>query len=504
MIRQAIVVTLCAATCVLQPASANPNPPNIVLIYADDVGYGDVSCNGATAVKTPNIDRLASEGLRFTDAHCSAATCTPSRYAMLTGSYAFRRKNSSVRSGAAKMIIDPGAETLPARLRTAGFATGVVGKWHLGLGAGNIDWNGLISPGPGDVGFDYHFLIPATGDRVPCVYVEQGRVVDHDPTDPIEISYGKRIGDQPTGKQRPDLLKQMWSHGHNATIVNGISRIGYMTGGEKARWVDEDMADVITEKAKTFLETHRDGPFFLYFSTHDIHVPRVPHSRFVGATDMGPRGDAIAQLDWCVGEVLDTLDSLGISDNTLVLFSSDNGPVLDDGYHDQAVERLGEHQPSGDSRAGKYSKFEGGTRVPLIVRWPGEIRPGSTSDALVGQVDFPASLSALAGAKAQVDAFIDSREQSEALLGRDPVGRSHLVHEANGLALRQGKWKYISPGNTRDELGPWKSATIDEPGALFDLAADPHEQSNLAAAHPDRVESMRRLLNQIKLQDDAR
>lgn len=437
MIRQAIVVTLYAATFALQPASADPVVPNIVLIYADDVGYGDVSSYGATGVKTPNIDRLASEGLRFTDAHCSAATCTPSRYAMLTGSYAFRRKNSSVRSGAAKMIIDPGAETLPARLRTAGFATGVVGKWHLGLGAGNIDWNGLISPGPGEVGFDYHFLIPATGDRVPCVYVEQGRVVDHDRGDPIEVSYGKRIGNLPTGKQRPDLLKQNWSHGHNATIVNGISRIGYMTGGEKARWIDEDMADVLTTKATAFIESHRKRPFFLYFATHDIHVPRVPHSRFVGATDMGPRGDAIAQLDWCVGEILDTLDRLGIADNTLVLFSSDNGPVLDDGYQDQAVERLGQHQPSGEFRAGKYSKFEGGTRVPLLVRWPGKILAGSTSDALVGQIDFPATLCTLVGAVVPAGAFLDSRDQGDALIGKDPIGRPHLVHEAKGLALRR-------------------------------------------------------------------
>jgi hypothetical protein len=265
-------------------------PRNIVLIYADDIGYGDVGCYGAKAVKTPHTDRLAREGLRFTDGHAPSATCTPSRYALLTGEYAWRQKGTGILPGDARLIIEPGRTTLASQLRKAGYRTTVVGKWHLGLGNGNVDWNGEIKPGPLEVGFDEAFLIPATGDRVPCVYVENHRVVGLNPNDPIRVSFGQRIGNDPIGAERPELLKMKYSHGHDRTIVNGISRIGYMSGGQAARWVDEDMADVITQRAVQFIERHREQPFFLFFSTHDIHVPRVPHPRFVGKSGLGPRG----------------------------------------------------------------------------------------------------------------------------------------------------------------------------------------------------------------------
>jgi hypothetical protein len=288
----------CLGFALPAPAGAGASPrPNIVVIYADDLGYGDVSCYGASGVRTPHIDRLASRGRRFLNAHAPAATCTPSRYALLTGEYAWRRKGTSILPGDAALIIDPGRATLPSMLRAAGYETAAIGKWHLGLGKGSPDWNGEIAPGPLDVGFDYSFLIPATGDRVPCVFVEDGRVVGLDPTDPISVSYGAPVGSEPTGRERPDLLKVRPSHGHDQTIVNGISRIGYMSGGRSARWVDEEIADTITAKAVSFIERRRDRPFFLYFATHDIHVPRVPHPRFAGKSGMGPRGDAILELD---------------------------------------------------------------------------------------------------------------------------------------------------------------------------------------------------------------
>jgi arylsulfatase A-like enzyme len=476
--------------------------PNIVLIYTDDVGFGDVGCYGATGVETPNVDRLAREGLKFRDAHCSAATCTPSRFALLTGSYAFRQKGTGILSGDAALIIEPGTPTLPSLLKEGGYTTGVVGKWHLGLGKGKVDWNKDIRPGPNQIGFDYHFLIPATGDRVPCVYVEQGRVVDLDPADPIHTSYGKRIGIAPTGKERPDLLKLKWSHGHNATIVNGISRIGFMTGGEKARWVDEDMADVLSRKAVSFIEKHRKGPFFLYFATHDVHVPRVPNSRFVGKSKMGRRGDALVQMDWCVGEVLKTLDRLELTDKTLVIFTSDNGPVLDDGYVDQANEKLGAHRPAGPFRAGKYSLFEGGTRVPFLVRWSGKVKAGTETDALFGQVDLAASLAKLVGVRRPAKGLPDSRDELDTLLGQDAVGRPHLIHEAGALALRQGKWKFIPPGRTRDRLGPWKQVRIPAPGLLFDLSADPGETTDLAGKHPAKVKELAQLLEQLRRNPD--
>ena len=210
---------------VRSPAAAAERP-NIVLIYADDIGYGDFSCYGATAVRTPNVDRVAREGLRFTDAHSPAATCTPSA-TRCSGEYAWRQKGTNILPGDAPLIIEPGRVTLASMLHDAGYATGVVGKWHLGLGRGHPDWNADLKPGPLQIGFDYCYIIPATGDRVPCVFVENHRVVGYDSSDPIQISYGKKVGNEPTGAERPDLLTMKPSHGHANTIINGISRIGF-------------------------------------------------------------------------------------------------------------------------------------------------------------------------------------------------------------------------------------------------------------------------------------
>lgn len=498
----AILLTLISIhqACIHESLAAER--PNIVLIYTDDVGFGDVSCNGQSTLKTPHIDSIAQGGIRFTDAHCSAATCTPSRFALLTGQYAFRQKGTGIAPGNANLIIDPESVTLPDLLQSAGYQTGVVGKWHLGLGQENIDWNQTVRPGPAEIGFNYHFLIPATGDRVPCVYVEQGRVVDLDPADPIQVSYGKRIDDTPSGEERPDLLKQKLTHGHNQTIVNGISRIGWMTGGQQARWIDEDMADVLTSKATGFIEQHQHQPFFLYLSTHDIHVPRVPHSRFAGMSGLGPRGDAMLQLDWCVGEVLKKLDELNLTERTLIMFTSDNGPVLDDGYVDQANELLGKHDPNGPLRGGKYSLFEGGTRVPLVARWPGHIEAGKVSNALFGQVDLAASLANLVGVEIAKGVCPDSRNALPVLLGKSDQGRPHLIHEAGQLALRMGNWKYIPKSKVREHLGPWITTTIGEPGALFDLSNNTKEDSDLHDQNPDQLRLMQTILKKIQAGPD--
>lgn len=464
--------------------------PNIVLIYADDLGYGDVSCYGAHRIQTPNIDRIAKEGLRFTDGHAPSATCTPSRFALLTGEYAWRQKGTGIAKGDAAAIIKPGRTTLPSILQKAGYTTGAVGKWHLGLGDGNLDWNGDIKPGPLEIGFNYCFLIPATGDRVPCVFVENHRVVGLDPKDPIKVSYGKPIGDDPTGKAHPELLKMHPSHGHDMTIVNGISRIGYMSGGKSARWVDENNADTLTGKAVKFIENNKDHPFFLYFATHDIHVPRTPNARFAGKSSLGIRGDVILQLDWETGEILKALDRLKLTDNTLVIFSSDNGPVVDDGYKDGAVENLSDHQPAGPLRGGKYSNFEGGTRVPLIVRWPKRVKPG-VSDALVCQVDFAASLAALTGQTLAQDDAPDSLNMLPVLLGESKTGRKELVEHAGALSLREGNWKYIEPSkgpklnkNTNTEMG------TDPNGQLYELGKDLGEMKNVTAEHPEKAKEM--------------
>ena len=485
-------------------SQTSPGLPNIVLLYADDVGFGDLGCYGATGVKTPNLDRLAKSGLRFTDAHSSSATCTPSRYSMLTGQYAWRKAGTGVLPGDARLILDPEKQSLPKMLQAAGYKTGVVGKWHLGLGSGNLDWNSEIKPGPLEVGFDSAFLLPATGDRVPCVYVQDHNVVGLDPTDPIRVDYAKPIGNEPTGKKNPELLKMQPSHGHDMAIVNGVSRIGYMTGGKSALWVDEDMADTLVKKGIEFLDKNSHGPFFLFFATHGIHVPRVPHPRFAGKSTMGPRGDAIAELDWTIGQIRKKLDQLGLTRNTLVLFSSDNGPVVDDGYRDQAVEKLGRHKPAGPSRGGKYSNFEAGTRVPLLASWPGRIKPG-VSNALVGQQDFFASFAQLTGRKLAEDVAPDSFAMLPALLGESRQGREWIVEHARTVSMRKGEYKLIPPNpgpalnpNTNTEMGTSAKAQ------LYRIGADPGERQDLAAQMPEKVAELTALLEQVKASPKSR
>jgi arylsulfatase A-like enzyme len=474
-------------------AQAESKQPNIVVILADDIGYGDLGCYGATRVQTPNLDRLARQGMRFTDAHAPSAVCTPTRYALMTGQYAWRHPpGSRILSGVAPPAIKPGTVTVPALLKQAGYTTGCVGKWHLGLGEGQTDYNGPITPGPHEVGFDYSFIIPATGDRVPCVYVENQRVVGYDPQDPIRVSYGTPVGDEPTGAKNPELLKLPASAGHNNTIINGIGRIGYMTGGKAARWRDEDMADTLTSKAVAFLEKNQEKPFFLYFATHDIHVPRVPHPRFRGTSQCGVRGDVIQELDWSVGQVMAALDRLNLTDRTLLIFSSDNGGVMDDGYADGAVRDANGHRCNGPLRAFKGSLYEGGTREPFIARWPGKVPAGKTSGEIVCLVDLLATLAAVAGKEVPAGAGPDSFNQLPALLAEKPerVCRDHVVLHGGGgqLAIRKGPWKLIGePGGRGGRAAE-----------LYNLAADLAESQNLAATEPDKVNELAALLRQIR------
>ena len=477
--------------------------PNILVIMADDLGYGDVSCYGATELTTPHIDRLAAEGLRFTDGHCSASTCTPTRYSFLTGKYAFRQPGAGIAPPNATLLIEPGTETIASILKKAGYATGVIGKWHLGLGAKPApDWNGQLKPGPLEIGFDYCFLLPTTNDRVPSVYVENHRVRNLDSADPLWVGNKRPGPDHPVGSD-PDVragLKLDWSHGHNQTVHNGIGRIGYFTGGYAARWRDEDLADEWVKQSIKWIEHHRDEPFFLFFSSHDCHVPRMPHERFQGKTKLGLRGDAIVQLDWCVGELVRTLDRLNLTDKTLIVFCSDNGPVLDDGYKDGAQEKLGAHKPAGRYRGGKYSIYEGGTRTPFITCWPGTIKPG-VSDKMVCTVDLAASMAALTGRRLSADACPDSFNVLPALLGRpDARGRDHLIEQPNRgstLALRIGDWKVLSYASAK----PIKALTYEKgPGKyeLYNLADDPTERKNLAKQHPERLNRMLERLEAIK------
>jgi arylsulfatase A-like enzyme len=475
------------------PSPAVAPKPNIVIILADDLGFGDTGCYGATKIPTPNIDQFGRQGLRFTDAHATSATCTPSRFALLTGQYPWRKNGTGILPGNAALIIDPRHATLPSILKNAGYTTGVVGKWHLGLGGpGGPDWNGEIKPGPLEIGFDYAFLQPATGDRVPCVYIENHRVFGLDPKDPIQVSYAQPIGDEPTGKNHPELLKMGLTLGHDGTIIDGISRIGFMTGGHAARWKDGEKADVLTGKAVDFIKRSTNGPFFLYFATHDPHVPRVPAARFVGKSGCGVRGDVIVEFDWCVGKILSTLDQLNLASNTLVILSSDNGPVVDDGYDDRSPEELNGHRPAGPLRGGKYYVYEGGTRVPFIVRWPGHVQPG-VSDALVSLVDFSASFAALTGQTIPAGDAPDSVNVLPALLGDSKNGRDKLVeHDGSSIfGFRDGLWKWIQPDARA-------RAYYSRLGELYDLGVDLGETNNLRSALPDTSQKLSGELEDVR------
>ena len=462
--------------------------PNIVIIYLDDLGYGDLSCYGGVGLKTPNIDALANAGVRFTNGYATSATCTPSRYALLTGVYPWRNKDVKILSGTAPLLIDTAQVTLPKMLKKQGYQTAVVGKWHLGLGTGVIDWNKHISPGPNEVGFDFAYIMAATQDRVPTVYIDNGNVDGLDPNDPIEINYEKNFEGQPTGKDNPELLTMKWHHGHNNSIVNGISRIGFMKGGEKAKWSDVDLADHFLAKAQDYVKAHKDKPFFLYYAMNEPHVPRTPNPRFVGKSGMGPRGDVILEADWCIGEFIRTLEKEGLLENTLIVFSSDNGPVLNDGYYDDAVEKLANHKPGGPLRGGKYSLFEAGTRVPFFTYWKGKIQP-KVSDALICQIDLLASLAKLVGTE---ENSTDSKEYLDVLMGTSRSGRESLVIEATSrTAFRKGDWimipSYKGPALSKEtniELGN------SEEYQLYNLKKDIGQLHNLAKSNPKKQKEM--------------
>lgn len=459
--------------------------PNIVIIEADDLGYGDLSCYGASAIRTPGMDRLANEGLRFTNGHCTAATSTPSRYSLLTGMYPWTNPDAKILQGNAALIINTQRITLPKVMRQAGYATGAVGKWHLGLGDGAVDWNKEVKPGAREVGYDYSFIQAATNDRVPCIFIENGRGVGLDPKDPIYVSYRENFPGEPTGKANPELLRMHPSVGHAGSIVNGVPRIGFQTGGKKAQWRDEDMAELFLDKAKNFVKEHKDKPFFLYYGLHQPHVPRVPNERFVGKSGMGPRGDVILEADWCVAEFLKELDRLGLTRNTLVILTSDNGPVLDDGYKDEAKELVGQHKPAGPFRGWKTTMYTGGTCIPFLLRWPDVVKPG-VSDAFVCQMDLLASLAALTG-QTYPDKT-DSQNTLAAFLGMSDKGRRELVIEGMfNYAFRQGDWVMIPPY-------PGTGKTYQ----LYNTKEDPGQQNNLAEKHPQRLRQMMMRFEQLK------
>ncbi len=482
--------------------------PNIIVIYADDLGFGDLGCYGATEIPTPNIDKLAAQGVRFHNGYATAATCTPSRYSLLTGSYPWRNPRAAILAGDAPTLIPKDMPTLPRMLQNQGYKTSIVGKWHLGLGTEEkpVDWNTQIEGTPRDIGFDTSYIMAATNDRVPCVFIRDKHVENLDTNDPITVIYdtkGNPFPELPTGKDNRELLTMEHSHGHNNTIVNGVGRIGYMKGGTSALWDDETMGETFLNEAIACVSEQHDQPFFLYYALHQPHVPRIPNPKFRGATKLGPRGDVIVELDWCVGELMNALDKQGIRENTIVIFSSDNGPVLDDGYKDQARELSKNHSPTGPLRGGKYSLFDGGTRVPFILSWPGTVTPGE-SENMVCHMDFYASFAALTGYSLEQNEAPDSENVLEALLApskeRYETGRKELVTEGTqgNTLLRQKDWIYISPHvgasrcrTTNIELG---NSLFKQ---LYNIQNDIGQQENVARGNKEHISSMDKRLKEI-------
>lgn len=510
-----------------------PQKPNIVIIYADDVGYGDLSSYGAEKIQTPNIDSLASQGARFTNAYATSAMCTPSRYSLLTGRYAFRHPSAGILSAEDPLIIEPGSKTLPAVLKEAGYTTSIIGKWHLGLGQKGrpINWNRQIKPGPLEVGFDKSFILPVTNDRVPTVFVKGHEVYQLSEDDSLRVAYPKEghheyqeesfgeekksspkvpqplVGDLPSGHTHPEKLFYPADAQHSGTIVNGVSRIGYQAGGQSAWWDDEQLASNFASRSEKFIQDHKEDPFFLYLSMTENHVARIPHPKFVGSSGTSLRGDAVQELDWAVGKVVKALEKQGIREKTMIIFSSDNGPVFYDGYEDGAIENHNGHDPSGIYQGGKYVAYEGGTRMPFIVNWPGHIKAGTKSDALISQVDLLASIASMVGVK--ISDSLDSKNVLPALLGKSSEGRDYLVEQSSdGLALRKGPWKYIEKGSRSDwaynrhnlKESPLNVKKLDTEEYLFNLEDDPGETKNLAEKNPEKLRELRLLLEKVKKQ----
>ncbi|NWK55901.1 arylsulfatase [Verrucomicrobiaceae bacterium N1E253] len=469
-------------------AAAETSKPNIVLILADDIGYGDFGCYGSKKIKTPNIDRLAQEGMRFTDAYAGAATCTPTRFSMLTGKHAWRQPGTGILSGDAPLCIPEGTSTIAQVMKKAGYTTAAIGKWHLGMGReGKTDYNAEIDAGPNTLGFDYSFLIPATGDRVPCVYVEDHKVVNLDPADPIKVSFRGNVFDSPTAKTHPELIRPTHRDPvheiRGGSIVNGICRIGFMTGGQTALWQDDSIADTITNKAVHFIKENKDKPFFLYFSTHDVHAPIAPNPRFLGSSGFGRRGDTIHQFDWCVGEIMKTLDEQGVADNTLLIVTSDNGGC---GVYAEQEKVYGQ-KINGPLRGYKVTPYEGGIREPFIARWPGVIPSGSVSEQIVGLVDCYATAADIVKQPLAEQDAPDSVSLLPVLTNPKQAVREQIITQSwvasnpdCAKQIRVGDWKLLVPGKR----------SKDQALQLYHLKDDLAEQNNLAKTQPAKVKEL--------------
>ena len=463
-----------------------------------------MGCYGATKVNTPNIDKLAKKGRIFTDAHAAAAVCSPSRYGLLTGQYPLQRNFWGPITKETPLTIDTSHLTISSVLKNAGYSTACIGKWHLGFGdKEKTDFNKPLKPGPLELGFDYYFGIPQVNSGPPFVYVENHNVVGYDPEDPFV--YGEKS------------VTQEWpAKGWQAEFG----------GAKKAHTLyrDDNIGTTLKDKSIEWMNevhtTKPEAPFFLYLATTNIHHPFTPAPQFVGASKCGRYGDFIHELDWMVGEVLAALDNMGIADNTLVIFTSDNGGMLNQGGQDawEAGHRL-----NGDLLGAKFGAWEGGHRIPMITKWPGKIPANSTSDQLISQVDLLATFASIVGSILEKGKNYDSVDQLEAFTGNpESMVRDHLIISPNWpshLVVRKDNWVYI---DAQDE-GGFRGKEIGEhtlggaaalkltgylnsdvldgeirkdapPAQLYNLSNDLAQTTNVYLQHPEVVKELRQLL----------
>ena len=498
--------------------AAPQTPPNVVFIFADDLGYGDVGCYGATKLKTPNIDKLAAEGRRFTDAHTASALCTPSRYGLMTGQYPFRANGGKGIWGPAPiestLLIDPDTLTLADIFKRSGYDTAAVGKWHLGFGKGKNDWKEPLSPGPLDLGFDYYFGMPVVNSAPPYVFVENNGVVGGDPEDPLVYLDKKKLK---TVKPTPITPIPKEAAQRTGNRFSGAIKAHEMFN-------DYEVGTTLTKKATEWIKARDEKPFFLYLSTTNVHHPFTPAKQFQKSSQCGVYGDFVHELDWIVGEVMAALKSKGVADNTLVIFTSDNGGMFNHGG--RAAAALG-HKINGELLGSKFGIWEGGHRVPFIARWPGKIEAGSESKQLLNLVDMFASFAKLTELELSAEQLNDSINMLPALTGNpDQPLRTEMIvtpHKKTHMAVRRGKWMYIPAkndggfGGSKPNQHAWGGPAVTKlvgtpnsdiengkmkkgapPAQLYDLEADANQTKNLFKENPSIAKQMKALLEEYK------
>lgn len=495
-----MLIAVWCVHCRQPSAHIDDASPNVVLINTDDLGYGDVGAYGATMVHTPNIDRLANEGIRFTDFHTASAVCSPSRYALITGTYPFRVDLFGAIFLRKPLQVDTAQITIAKVMRRAGYATAAIGKWHLGFGTETpVNWNTPLVPGPLELGFDYYFGVPVLNSHPPFVYVENHRVVDHNPDDPF-------VYDQ---------------HAETRWFEEkfGLSEIGG-AGEAHFRYDDRMVGTTLVNKAIQYIKKPRKKPFFLYLATTNIHHPFTPRPRFIGTSEAGRYGDFIHELDWMVGEILNTLDQGGLAENTMVILTSDNGGMLNRGG--QYAYAAGHHM-NGELLGFKFDAWEGGHRVPFIVRWPGKVPAGTVSDMLASNVDLLATLAALTDQEEMTRGAQDSHNMLPAILGKaDQPVREQLIIAPNSrkhLSIRKGPWMYIPArgggGFGADQVGAHtfggpaaiafagqQNSDIEDgvirddapPAQLYNLQTDLSQTENVYREYPEIVQQLEDLL----------